>query len=73
MNLRETMSQYGKALVVSDNMGLLRRAYESGTITLTNFVLDVNFFVDADIQYIELNVYSEVMTINISKENNVCY
>lgn len=54
LNLKETLSQYGKALVVSDNIGLLQRAYEAGTITLTEFVLDVNFFVEADVQYIEL-------------------
>lgn len=72
MNLRETMSQYGKALVVSDNMGLLRRAYESGTITLTNFVLDVNFFVDADIQYIELQrQYYNVLVELMRYEDNI--
>ena len=72
MNLRETMSQYGKALVVSDNMGLLRRAYESGTITLTNFVLDVNFFVDADIQYIELQrQYYNVLVELMRYEENI--
>ena len=72
MNLRETMSQYGKALVVSDNMGLLRRAYESGTIPLTNFVLDVNFFVDADIQYIELQrQYYNVLVELMRYEENI--
>ena len=72
MNLRETMAQYGKALVVSDNMGLLRRAYESGTITLTNFVLDVNFFVDADIQYIELQrQYYNVLVELMRYEENI--
>lgn len=72
MNLRETISQYGKALVVSDNMGLLRRAYESGTITLTNFVLDMNFFVDADIQYIELQrQYYNVLVELMRYEDNI--
>lgn len=74
MNLRETISQYGKSLVVSDNMGLLRRAYESGTITLTNFVIDINFFIDAEMQYIELQrqYYNVVVELMRYEENIGC-
>lgn len=52
--LKETISEYGKALTASDNAGLLKRAYESGAITLTELVLDINYFVEAGVQYVEL-------------------
>ena len=54
VSLKETLEQYGTALTASDNVGLLRRAYESGAITLTEFVLEVNYFVEAGVQYTEL-------------------
>ncbi|MDE6346621.1 MAG: TolC family protein [Muribaculaceae bacterium] len=52
--LKETISEYGNALTASDNAGLLKRAYESGAITLTELVLDINYFVEAGVQYVEL-------------------
>lgn len=52
--LKEALSQYGSALTASDNTGLLERAYNSGAITLTELVLDVNYFVEANVRYIEL-------------------
>lgn len=54
LNLKETISEYGKALTASDNAGLLKRAYESGVMTLTELVLEINYFVEANMQYIEL-------------------
>lgn len=53
-DLKETLSQYGQALTASDNTDLLSRAYNSGAITLTELVLDVNFFVEANVRYVEL-------------------
>ena len=52
--LKGTIAEYGKALTVSDNAGLLRRAYESGAITLTEYVYDINYFVEAMVQHTEL-------------------
>lgn len=54
LNLKNTISTYGEALTASDNAGLLERAYSSGAITLTELVLDINYFVQANVQYIEL-------------------
>lgn len=54
VSLKETIAQYGNALTASDNAGLLRRAYDSGAITLTELVLDINYFVEAGVQYTEL-------------------
>lgn len=54
VSLKVTISQYGKALAASDNAGLLKRAYEAGATTLTEYVLDMNYFVEADVQYVEL-------------------
>ncbi|MDE6317942.1 MAG: TolC family protein [Muribaculaceae bacterium] len=53
-NLKNTISTYGEALTASDNAGLLERAYSSGAITLTELVLDINYFVQANVRYIEL-------------------
>jgi len=53
-DLRDALSQYGQALTASDNAGLLWRAYESGAITLTELVLDINYFVEAKVRYVEL-------------------
>ena len=54
LNLKSTLSAYGEALTVSDNAALLERAYNSGAITLTELVLDINYFVQANVKYIEL-------------------
>lgn len=54
LNLKATLAAYGEALASSDNAGLLERAYSAGTITLTELVLDINYFVQANVRYIEL-------------------
>lgn len=53
-NIKETLSQYGEALAAADNIQLLKKAYDAGAITLTEFVLDINFFVEAATRHIEL-------------------
>lgn len=54
VNLKATIAEYGTSLTVSDNEALLRKAYKSGVITLTELVLDINYFVEAWNRYVEL-------------------
>lgn len=54
VNLKTTMAQYGEALAAGDYMPLLKKAYDAGAISLTEYVLDINFYVDAASRYIEL-------------------
>ena len=70
-SLKETISEYGKALTVSDNAGLLRRAYESGAITLTEYVYDINYFVAAMVQHTELQrqYYNALVELSRYDEN----
>lgn len=54
VNLKATIAEYGTSLTASNNEELLRKAYNSGVITLTELVLDINYFVEASNRYVEL-------------------
>lgn len=54
VNLKATIAEYGASLTASDNEALLRKAYNSGVITLTEFVNDINYYVEAWNKYVEL-------------------
>lgn len=71
LSLKEALEQCGKALTASDNAGLLRRAYDSGAITLTELVLDINYFVEAGVQYTELQrqYYNALVELSRYDEN----
>lgn len=70
-DLKDAIAEYGKALAASDNAGLLRRAYDAGAITLTEFVFDMNYFVDANVQYIELQRQYYKMLVELSRYDDM--
>ena len=54
LNLSNTISKYSSALLVCDNMAVLNRAFEAGAIDLAQYIQDSNYFIDAQLQFIEL-------------------
>lgn len=54
VGLKGQIDIYGPSIAVSDNLSLLNRSYELRQINLTNFLLDYNYFLEAELTYIEL-------------------
>lgn len=52
--LRDRIASYGEALEASDNIALLNKAFEAGQITLTSYIQDVNYFIEAENNYGDL-------------------
>lgn len=61
--LKDQIDAYGKALITSDNLGLLNRAYTAGQITITDYITDVNYFKQAQNTLITLQTrYASILT-----------
>lgn len=54
VSLNQAITQYDQAINSADNAALLNKAYAAGVITLTQLIQDINYFLQADIQLIEL-------------------
>lgn len=46
--------QYSGALNTTDNTGLLRRAFDAGQITLTEYLQDMRYFIEAQVRLFQL-------------------
>ena len=55
LNLDREIGQYNSVLMDSDNVRLLDIALNSGHITLIEYLLEINFFIDAHKQLLEIN------------------
>lgn len=55
LNLDREIGQYNSVLKDSDNIRLLDIALNSGHITLIEYLLEINFFIDAHKQLLEIN------------------
>lgn len=54
LNLNSAISKYSSALLVCDNMAVLERAFDAGAIDLAQYIQDSNYFIDAQLQFVEL-------------------
>lgn len=52
--LYQTITEYSQAINRADNAALLNKAYAVGVITVTQLILDTNYFLQAETQLIEL-------------------
>ena len=64
LNLDREICQYNSVLKDSDNIRLLDIALKSGHITLIEYLLEINYFIDAHKQLLEIN---RQRAINMSK------
>ena len=64
LNLDREIGQYNSVLKDSDNVRLLDIALNSGHITLIEYLLEINYFIDAHKQLLEIN---RQRAINMSK------
>lgn len=54
--LKKQINRYGNALITSDNLGMLLKAYEGGQLDLTAYIQDVSYFLNAQIQLHDLQL-----------------
>lgn len=53
-SLKHRLDTYGPAVALSDNIGLLKSAFDRGALELTHYLSDLNYFLAAQRQYIDL-------------------
>lgn len=53
-SLKKQMDALGPAIALNDNIELLNKSYSLGQIELSHYLYDVNYFLEAQIQYIRL-------------------
>lgn len=64
--LFQELEQYRPTLENQDNIGLLKKALDGGQINLITYIQEVNFFIDAQKNYldVEYSYYSELAILN---------
>ncbi|MDE7135443.1 MAG: TolC family protein [Muribaculaceae bacterium] len=55
-NLKSQIDTYGSALIATDNIALLDRAYKTGQITLTDYIQDTHYFHEAQNRLTDLRM-----------------
>lgn len=53
-SLKMQMDAYGPAIAINDNLKLLKDAFDKGQLELTHYLSDVNYFLSAQQQYIDI-------------------
>lgn len=71
--LYQTITEYGQATDTYDNAALLNKAYAGGVITVTQLILDTNYFLQAEIQLIELQrqYYNKLTQLSRFQQNTL--
>lgn len=54
MAMKRQMDEYGPVVENVDNVSLLQRAFDGGQITLTSYLQDLNYFLEANLSYYDL-------------------
>ena len=64
--LKKQINRYGNALITSDNLGMLLKAYEGGQLDLTAYIQDVSYFLNAQIQLhdLQLQLVTTIFRLN---------
>lgn len=66
-NLKAQIDSYGNALIATDNLAILDKAYAQQVITLTDYIQDSRFFLEAESRLTDLRVRyaSQLAALNI--------
>lgn len=60
--LRDCIAAYGNAITATDNVAILKRSFDAGQITLTDYVADTRYFIEAELRLIDLRMaYTEAV------------
>lgn len=65
--LKSEIGQYRTVLDDSNNMRLLRKAFDSRHITLVDYLQQVNFFLEAEVDYIETEYQYQAALARLNK------
>ncbi|MCM1293930.1 MAG: TolC family protein [Bacteroides sp.] len=67
----QAITEYGQALNTSANRILLNKAYAAGVITVTQLILDTNYFLQAELQLTELQrqYYNKLAELSRFQQN----
>lgn len=52
--LRDRIAVYGEAITSTDNIAILKRSFDAGQTSLTDFVTDSRYFIEAELRLIDL-------------------
>lgn len=54
LSLKKQIAAYGPAIALTDNLALIRKAYEMGQCDIDHFFIDMNFFLQAQQNYFDI-------------------
>ncbi len=65
--LQKDITDYGPLLTTTDHIALLRKAFNGGQLSVIDFLLEANYFIDAHLTYLTLETQYHLLLTNLNR------